>query len=108
MNEALPQLGSSPRLSLIARLVSGHLALDRGDVEAASEHARAALARWTVADLRIGAHALWSRVLLAQGHAGQAQEEAQAALALRRECRDLELTEGMAEIAAAEALQACG
>ncbi len=108
MGSALPQLGGSPRLSLIARLVVGGLALARGDIEVAEAHAQAALVIPAVADLRHGAHALRARVLLAQGRAQEALAEARVAVEVRGACRDLELTDGLAEVALAEALVAVG
>jgi hypothetical protein len=108
MRRALANLGGSPRLAFIARVVLGWLALDAGDPREASEHAAAAILLPVAPDLRPAGLALRSRVLVAEGRLDEGLADALEAARLAAEREDLELTAGMSELALAEAHEARG
>jgi hypothetical protein len=108
VSRALDAMKGSPRLAFICHASLAHLALARGDVVTAEQHARAAAAIPVVRDLKPAGLALVARVLVARGDAERAVDEARAAVWIQSGCRDLELTAGLAELALAEALDARG
>ncbi|HTM44007.1 MAG TPA: protein kinase [Polyangiaceae bacterium] len=108
LRRAFDALGGSPRLSFICRLFCGWSALERGDVATAEADAQAALVIVVVDDLACAAHALLARVLLAKGQLQAGYEAALTGAQIRKKCGDLELTEGLTDLAFAEACEAVG
>ena len=108
MRGALSGVRGSPRLSFICHVVLGWIAVDRGDLDVAEANARAAVALPVVADLASAGHAVLARVSVARGELDRALEQATTAIALVSQRRDLELTEGVAELSMAEVLHARG
>ena len=99
---------SGPRLTFIARVVIGDLALERGDLDAAEAEAVAAQELSVVDDLRPAALALASRAKTRRGRLDEAEPLALEARRIESSCRDLELTRGVAGLAVAEVLAARG
>jgi len=99
---------SGPRITFIARIVVGSLALGRGDLDAADAEAAAAQKLAVVDDLRPAAMALEVRVKTRRGQLDDAQRLAVEARRIESSCRDLELTHGMAGLALAEVRLATG
>jgi hypothetical protein len=103
MRRALEGLRASPRLAFICHLVIGWLRLEAGDVAAAEESARAAIALPVVVDLASAGPALLSLALLAKGDRDGARAAAREGEKLQSEARDLELLVGLSDLAVARA-----
>jgi tetratricopeptide (TPR) repeat protein len=108
MREALTSLAGSPRLAFICRFFAGWAALGRGDLDLAERDAQAAIATPVVRELQPAGHALLARVLTKRGRLDDALAEATKGMKLRRLRRDLELTEGVPDLALAEVHAARG
>src|SRR5213076_1967888 len=104
----LEALGGSPRLAFICRVLLGWTALDRGAVDEAEKYARAAIETPAVAELRPAGDALLARVFCARGALDPALDRARAAAKAQRSFHDLELFEGLGDVALAEVHQARG
>jgi hypothetical protein len=99
---------SGPRLTFIARVVIGSLALERGDLDACELEALAAQGLSVVDDLRPAAMALAARAKALRGQHDEAERLAVEARRIESTCRDLELTHGAAGLALAEVRLARG
>lgn len=108
MRDARVKLAGSPRLSFLCDVVTGWLALERGDLDEAQARAEAARAAPVAAELRPAGVALASRVLTARGRAKDAASLVEDAAGLEARLIDLELTWGMAGVALAEARAEAG
>jgi tetratricopeptide (TPR) repeat protein len=106
MSSAFEGLSGSPRLAFVSRLVIGHEALEKGDLDAAELEAWSAVEINVVSDLKPAALAFLSRVRRARGDIAHALELAEEAASARH--ADLELTQGLPALALAEALLADG
>jgi len=105
--EIAAALSSNPRLTFLNRVFAGYCALERGDAATAENDARLAMAVPVVAELRPAGPALLSLALLARGAVEEALAAAREALAIERRA-DVELTDGLAELALSRALDATG
>ena len=107
LRDALPAMAGSPRLAFLLHLYLGWLADAAGDRAATAAAAEAALALPIVPELRGAGLALRATVLRRRGDAAGAVASAREAVA-HGASGDLELTDGFAQLALAEALEAAG
>ncbi len=105
---ALTELGASPRLAFICRLILAHRALEAGSLAMAHAELSHLSTLDVVRDLRVAAMALEARLSLAEGNVEAAFAQARAAVDASVPCTDMELVSGLPGLVLAEVHWALG